>query len=263
MNQRVNFFVLGPLQVSVETSPIPMPAGKQRTLLAMLLLNVNEVVPVEELIDRLWDDDLPDRPRGALHTCLTRLRQALDSRGAGISELIQTSAAGYTIEVASDRLDLMRFRDLAAGARSAAERGDLEEESAALTQALSLWRGPVLTDVPSDALHRDLVPKVIEEWLRVLERWYMVNLSLGRHADLVGELRVLIRRYPFHERFWHQLMLALYRCGRQVEALEAYGEVSGSLRDELGVDPSQKLRDLHLAILRSDPGLEAADADTP
>src|SRR5919108_663927 len=143
------------------------------------------------------------------------------------------------------------------------ERGDLEREAAALAEALALWRGPVLTDVHSDALHRDLVPRLKEEWLRALERWHRVNLALGRHDELVGELRVLIRKYPFHERFWHQLMLALYRCGRQVEALEAYGEVSGYLRDELGVDPSRELRHLHTAILRSDPELAAAGAGIP
>jgi DNA-binding SARP family transcriptional activator len=263
MDQQVNFFILGPLEITVEASPIPIPAGRQRTLLAALLLQANEVVPVDELIDRLWDDHLPHRPRGALHTCLTRVRQALDKQGAGISELIQTSAAGYTIELAPDHLDLMRFRELAAGARAAAERGDFEQESAILAEALSLWRGPILTDVHSEAIHRDLVPRLTEEWLHVLERSHLVNLSLGKHTELVGELRVLSRRYPFHERFWHLLMLALYRCGRQVEALEAYSEVSGYLRDEMGVDPGQELQQLHMAILRSDPGLMTAGLGEP
>jgi DNA-binding SARP family transcriptional activator len=255
MDQQVNFFILGPLEITVEASPIPIPAGRQRTLLAALLLQANEVVPVDELIDRLWDDQLPHRPRGALHTCLTRVRQALDKQGAGISAVIQTSAAGYTIELAPDNLDLMRFRGLAARARCAAGRGDFEHESATLAEALSLWRGPILTDVHSEAIHRDLVPRLIEEWLHVLERSLMVNLSLGKHTELIGELRVLIRKYPFHERFWHLFMVALYRCGRQVEALEAYSEVSGYLRDEMGVDPGQELQQLHMAILRSDPGL--------
>ncbi|HEU5159750.1 MAG TPA: AfsR/SARP family transcriptional regulator [Streptosporangiaceae bacterium] len=259
MDRLVNFFVLGPLMVTIDSSPVPIPAGRQRALLAALLLKANEVVPVDELIDRLWDDDLPHRPRGALHTCLTRVRQALDGQGAGVSELIQTSAAGYMIELSADHLDLLRFRNLAASARSAAERGDLQQESATLAQALSLWRGPVLTDVRSAAIHRDLVPKLTEEWLHVLERWHMVSFALGRHPELVGELRFLVRKYPFHERFWHLLVLALYRCGRQVEALQAYGEVSGYLREELGVDPGEELRRLHLAILRGDPRLMTAD----
>jgi DNA-binding SARP family transcriptional activator len=251
----VDFYILGPLHVAMGSRSIPIPSGKQRILLATLLLNANEIVSVEELIDRLWDSAVPCRPRSALQTYLTRLRRLLDQHHDGLSKIVHTTAAGYLLEVPPARLDLARFRQLVQCGRAAAERGDPVVESAALTEALSLWRGPVLPDVRSDSLHRDVVPKLTEEWLRTLERRYEVDLALGRHDELVGELRVLANRYPFRERFWRQLMLALYRSDRQVEALGAYREVSMHLREELGIDPSAELRRLHLAILRSDVNL--------
>jgi DNA-binding SARP family transcriptional activator len=251
----LEFRILGPLEVAVETRRVPVAAGKQRVLLATLLLSANRIVPLEELTERLWGGDPPRRPRGALHTYVTRLRQTLDRYGEAPGP-IRTSAAGYGIEVTS--LDLIRFRELVGEARAAGERGDLAAESAGLTQALALWRGPILPDVRSDSLHRDVVPSLIEEHLRTLERRCEVDLALGRHDRLVGELRALTGKHPFHERFWAQLMLALYRSGRTAEALETYGEVAAALRDRLGVSPGPEIRDLHIAILRDDPRLSCA-----
>jgi DNA-binding SARP family transcriptional activator len=254
----LEFRILGPLEVAVETRHIPVAAGKQRVLLATLLLSANRTVPLEELTERLWGGDPPRRPRGAVHTYVTRLRQTLDRCGESPERrdgLIRTSAAGYGIEVTS--LDLIRFRELVGAARAAGERGDLAAESIGLTQALALWRGPILPDVRSDSLHRDVVPSLIEEHLRTLERRCEVDLALGRHDRLVGELRTLTGRHPFHERFWAQLMLALYRSGRTAEALETYGEVATALRDRLGISPGPEIRDLHTAILRDDPRLSS------
>ncbi len=249
-----DFRVLGPLEVTVGTRRVAVAAGKQRVLLATLLLSANQIVPVDELADRLWGGDRPRGPRGALQTYVTRLRQTLDPGGAAP---IHTSAAGYGIEVASAGLDLIRFREMAGRARTAGARGDLAAESAGLNEALALWRGPILPDVRSDSLHRDVVPSLTEEHLRTLERRHEVDLALGRHDRLVGELRALTGRHPFHERFWGQLMVALYRCGRPAEALEAYGEVTASLRRGLGVCPGPEVRDLHVAILRDDPRLSS------
>jgi DNA-binding SARP family transcriptional activator len=253
----LDFRILGPLEVSAGARRVPVAAGKQRTLLATLLLSANRTVPIEELTDRLWCGDPPRGPRGALHTYVTRLRQTLDRHTAGGSGLISTSPAGYGIEVDAGGLDLIRFRTMVAEARAAGRRGDLVTESAGLTAALSLWRGPVLSDVRSESLHRDVVPSLVEEHLRTLERRHEVDLALGRHDRLVGELRALTGKHPFHERFWGQLMVALYRCGRPAEALEAYGEVSASLRRRLGVCPGPEVRELHTAILRGDPRLSS------
>ncbi|MEV0405781.1 AfsR/SARP family transcriptional regulator [Actinoallomurus sp. NPDC050550] len=249
------FRVLGPLEATVNGCQVTVPAGKQRTLLATLLLGANQVVSLDELTERLWDDAPPRRPRGALHTYVTRLRQMLDRHGPGTGDLIRTAAAGYLIEVSD--LDLTRFRRLVAEARAASERGDLASESDALTEGLALWRGPVLHDVRSDSLHRDVVPSLTEEHLRALDRRQEVDLALGRHARLVGELRALTARYPLHERFWRHLMLALHGCGRSAEALEAYGMASACLRDRLGVCPGPETRDLHTAILRGAPPMSA------
>jgi DNA-binding SARP family transcriptional activator len=257
----LDFRILGPLEVAIGARRVPVAAGKQRVLLATLLLSANHTVPVEELTERLWGGEPPRAPRGALHTYVTRLRQTLDPADAseerGGGGPIRTSAAGYGIEVPATGLDLIRFRAMVGAARTAGEHGNLAAESAGLTQALALWRGPVLPDVRSDSLHRDVVPSLVEEHLRTLERRHEVDLALGRHDRLVGELRALTGRHPFHERFWGQLMVALYRCGRPAEALEAYGEVTASLRRRLGVCPGPEVRDLHIAILRDDPRLSS------
>jgi DNA-binding SARP family transcriptional activator len=244
------FRVLGPLEAVLDGCRVTVPAGKQRTLLATLLLAANQVVSFDELTERLWDEAPPRRPRGALHTYVTRLRQTLDRHGPGAGDLIRTSVAGYLIEVSD--LDLARFRRLVAQGRAAGRRGDLVAESDALAEGLSLWRGPVLSDVRSDSLHRDVVPSLTEERLRAIERRQEVDLALGRHERLVGELRALTGKYPLHERFWRHLMLALHGCGRSAEALEAYGLASACLRDRLGVIPGRETRDLHVAILRGE-----------
>lgn len=249
----LEFRVLGPLEVAIGARRVRVAAGKQRVLLATLLLSANHIVPLEELTERLWGADPPRRPRGAVQTNVTRLRQTLDRH----ADVIRTSAAGYGVELTAAGLDLIRFRALVAEARAKGERGDLAAESAGLREALALWRGPILPDVRSDSLHRDIVPSLVEEHLRTLERRHEVELALGRHEGLVGELRALTGKHPHHERFWSQLMRALCRCGRPAAALEAYGEIADSLRRVLGVCPGPEIRDLHTAILRDDPRLSA------
>ncbi|PRX98048.1 AfsR/SARP family transcriptional regulator [Allonocardiopsis opalescens] len=249
---RIEFGVLGPFEAVFDGRRIPIPRGRQRVLLASLVLNANDVVSVDELLERLWGDRLPSRPRGALQTCLTRLRHWLDAYAEGASELVRTSSAGYVMELPDHSVDLLRARRLLREAEAAAGRGDLLGQSIALTAVLGLWRGAVLSDVRSDSLHRDVVPRLAEEYLRALEWRCEVGLALGRHDELVGDLVAVTRRYPFQERFWQQLMIALCRCGRQVEALAAYRQVSTHLRDEIGIDPGPELRKLHVAILRND-----------
>ena len=173
----LDFRILGPLEVTFDARRIPVAAGKQRVLLATLLLSANQIVSLEELTERLWGGDPPRCPRGALHTYVTRLRQTLGRHENGHGDLVRTSAAGYGIEVSRARLDLLRFRAMVRGARTAGAAGDLAAESTGLTEALSLWRGPVLPDVRSDSLHRDVVPSLIEEHLRTLERRHEVDLA--------------------------------------------------------------------------------------
>ncbi|QUQ69785.1 AfsR/SARP family transcriptional regulator [Kutzneria sp. CA-103260] len=246
----MEFRILGPLEVVVDGQVAPIGAAKHRTLLACLLLRANRVVSVEELVDRIWDGDTPHRSKATLQTYVMRLRQVL-----GDPSVIRTAADGYLITVDANHLDLLRFTELAAAAQSTLASGDLPTAAELYGQALGLWRGQPLVDVPSDVLHREEIQRLVEQRLEVLERRIEVELSLGRHTDLIPMLRAVTGEHPFQEQFWGQLMLALHRSGRQVEALEAFRQVSRLLAEELGVGPGERLRALHQAVLRDDPGL--------
>ncbi|WP_167974094.1 AfsR/SARP family transcriptional regulator, partial [Lentzea indica] len=231
---RVEYRVLGPLEVLVDGEPVSVPAGRSRVLLATLLLRANEFVSVDELVERVWDGEPPaaDRAHKTLQMVVTRLRQSL-----GEANCVRTSSRGYSAVVEPEQLDLARFRALVAqGERRA---------------ALELWRGPVLANVVSESLHREDVPRLTEERLVVLEQ--RIDEDLARATDvLVPELRLLVRQHPLRETFWAQLMLALHRAGQQAEALTVYQEIRKRLADELGVDPGQRLREAHEQVLRGD-----------
>jgi DNA-binding SARP family transcriptional activator/tetratricopeptide (TPR) repeat protein len=237
--------------VTCDACPVAVPGARQQVLLARLLLDANRVVARDELVDSVWDVDHPDNAHGDLHTVVLRLRRALARSGRPVP--IVTQSGGYSIEVAEDALDLDRFNGLVEQARGV---GDAPERVADLLQeALRLWRGEPLADVPSERLHREVVPVLIERRLAAMESCINAKLRLGRHGEVVGELSELTTRYPLRERFWVQRMLALYRCGRQAEALECYRAVSALLSEDLGVDPSPEVRELHARILRADPSL--------
>jgi DNA-binding SARP family transcriptional activator len=247
----VAFRVLGPLEVVNGGRPVPVPPGKQRVVLAALLLRANRTVSITDLTDQLWDGAAPFDSRGAVQKYVMRLRQAL----SGTDVSIQTEPDGYRIELLPGQLDLDRSDALVHQGRRAAEQGDDRAASAALADALQLWRAvPPLTNVASPALHRNEVPRLVERYLQALELRIDVDLRLGRHAELSEELIGLVLSYPLRERFWAQWMRALHATGRQGEALEAYREVTRLLADELGIDPGPELRAAHEQILRrTDP----------
>jgi DNA-binding SARP family transcriptional activator len=248
------FRVLGPLEFSFEGRAVTLSSGKQRTLLAALLLNANMTVSLDQLIHWLWDSDPPERPRSALHTYMARLRRHLRTPAspAEPGPRIHTSAAGYRIEIADDMLDLLRFRDLRSRAAWVRKQGRPEAEADLLAEALALWRGPLLSEIGSESLRHEVIPGLNEELLQALDRHHEVRLELGRHGALIGELRTLIRRFPFHERLWYHLMAALHRSGRRAEAIQTFDEVSAYLRDQLGITPSRELHALRAAILDGD-----------
>jgi DNA-binding SARP family transcriptional activator/tetratricopeptide (TPR) repeat protein len=239
MGNELEFRLLGPLEVRRDGTPVPLTAAKTRVLLAALLVDTNRTVPVSTLVERLWGADVPAEPRNTLQKQVARLRQALGPSA------ITTRPDGYLIEVPDDALDTLRFEALTRSARSAPP----ERASALLAQALDLWRGDPLADVPSEALHQEFVPVWTERRLAALEQRVEADLLLGRHDDLTTELSELTTRHPLRERFWAQRMLALYRSGRQAEALDSYQHLSRTLADELGTDPSPDLRELHQQIL--------------
>ncbi|MFD9699158.1 BTAD domain-containing putative transcriptional regulator [Lentzea sp. NPDC059081] len=226
--------VLGPLEVRFDGEPIAVPAGKGRVLLATLLLRPNQFVSVDELVERLWEGapSSIDRAAKTLQMTVARLRQSL-----GPANCVVTTTNGYLAQV--ENLDLLRFRALA------------DQPHA----ALALWRGAPLSNVKSDSLHREEVPRLVEEQLSVLEDRIDNDLADGRAEGLVVELRALTASHPLRERFWAQLMVALYRSGRQAGALDAFHQVRELLANELGIDPGVALRDLHQSILRADPEL--------
>lgn len=258
MAEKLVFRVLGSLEVRRGDTLIPIRAGKHRALLASLLVSPNRLVPVDQLCERLWGDDLPRTARATLTTYVMRLRRALAQPGTRPDHLesagpIRTRPEGYLIEVDPDQLDLLRFQRLLAQADQQAD--DPAAASATLAKALSLWRGPALVDVPSDSLHREVTPRWEEQRLRALERRIDADLALGRHAELVGELTALTTEHPLRERFWYQLMLALVRSHRPSDALDAYTRLRAFLIDTMGLEPSPEIRELHQRILAEDAAL--------
>jgi DNA-binding SARP family transcriptional activator len=242
--------VLGPLEVTDGRRRVRIPSAKQRMLLAALLLRAGELVTLDELAEAIWGDALPDDPRKVVQTYISRLRQLLGDAG-----LIDSRPVGYVLTVARDEVDLGRFEMLLEQAREAADGGDRHREAALLREALGLWRGEPLADMSSAAMHREVVARLAEQRLEALHRRIEAELALGRHTELVAQLRALTERHPLREQLWAQLMTALYRCGRQADALAAYQRVRGLLAEELGMDPGPELRALHQAILTGDPAL--------
>jgi DNA-binding SARP family transcriptional activator len=242
------FLILGALTISDGNESVVLRPSKPATLLAALMLRPNDVVSVISLQRALWGDHPPANARTMLHTCVLRLRRLLADFGIA-AHAIETVPGGYRFPATAATLDLVQFRDLV---RSAGAADDPGEELRLLTEALALWRGTPLTNIRSDTLERDEVPRLTEEWLRVTERRFEIEMSLGRHRQILPELRALGAAHPGHEPFWKQLIEALYRADRQADALAEYRTVKAYLRGELGVDPSQMLQSLELRILRGE-----------
>ncbi|MDN3354459.1 BTAD domain-containing putative transcriptional regulator [Actinomadura sp. DC4] len=247
--RRFEFGLLGPLTVTYDGAPVQVKAARQRALLASLLVDANQIVPADELIARVWRTGSTENARANLHTYVMRLRRVLAGGGAPVP--IMTRPEGYLIEVPDDALDLYRFDVLVDEAKTA----EPARASALLDEALTLWSGAPLSDVSSEFLHREIVPGLAERRPLALEAYVDAELALGRHHDLLVRLRDLTARHPLRERFWTQRMIALYRCGRQAEALECFRTVGALLAEELGVEPGAELQELHQAILAGDPRL--------
>ena len=246
------FRILGPLEVE-NVSDLGGP--KPRTLLARLLLEPNRVVTYDELIEAVWPDEPPRRARHTLQVYVSSLRRALGE------DRIRSDASGYSARVGPDELDLSRFEQLSAEGRTLMRSGDAEGALSRLAEALSLWRGSPLADVaPALEIER---ARLEELGLAVEEEELDAALALGRYEEVVPQVEALVRRHPTRERLRRQLMLALYRSGRQAEALEAYRDARRTLVEELGLEPGAELRELEAAILRQDPALAPAPVKPP
>ena len=257
---RTDFGLLGPLTVRRDGLAVEVAAGRQRALLAALLLNAGRVIPADELIEVLWDAAPPVAARASLHNYVMRLRRALGDDG---HRQISTCPRGYMISVEPDGLDVDRFKALAGAARTAARAGSWETAAARLRDALSLWRGQPLADVGSETLALREVPRLEEMRLQALEARIGADLHLGRHTEVITELWHLVARHPLREHLHSQLMLALYRDGRRAEALAAYKHARHVLVEELGAEPGTTLRELHQRILAADATLASPDPSEP
>jgi len=254
----MEFGILGPIEIRADGRPVPLEGPKQRALLAILLLRRGHVVPVERLIDDLWGGLPPSAAHNLLWVHVARLRKVLEpgrAKGAP-SSLLVTQVHGYRLDIEPNDLDLERFERLVAEGREALARGAAEEAGLLLRQALDLWRGPPLADLAAEPFARGHVVRLEERRLSTLEDRIRADLAAGRHDDLAGELEALIAAHPLRERLRGQLMLALYRAGRQADALEVYRRTQQYLAEELGIDPGAELQRLEQAVLTHDPDLE-------
>ena len=241
--REMEFRILGVLEVREGESRIPLGAGKQRALLVLLLLHANEVVATERLIDELWGESPPETARKAVQVYVTRLRKVVGA------ERIRTHEPGYVLELDSDDLDLHRFERLVEEARQMRQDGEDARATEVLREALALWNGPPLADFTYEPFALTEIPRLEELRLGAPEERIDADLALGHGADLVGELEALVAQHPYRERLRGQLMLALYRDGRQADALALYQETRKLLVDELGIEPSPALQRLEGAIL--------------
>lgn len=251
--EQVEFRLLGPLEVTRGRAAVPLAGARQRTLLAFLLLHANELVSRERLVDCLWGERPPETAANALQVAVHGLRRLLGA------ERVETRGSGYLLRVEPSELDLGRFRELVARARSATGPAAAAES---LGEALALWRGPPLADIAEAPFARIEIGRLEEERLAALETRIDAELALAHHAELVGELEALVAEHPYRERLRVMLMLALYRSGRQAEALDAYQGARRALVDDLGVEPGPELQELERAILRQDPSLQPAPPRT-
>jgi DNA-binding SARP family transcriptional activator/ABC-type branched-subunit amino acid transport system substrate-binding protein len=246
----MEFRVLGRLEVRDTDGELAPGGGKQRALLAVLLIHAGEVVSTERLIDALWGERPPPSALNSIHVYVSQLRRAL-----GDGRLV-TRGRGYALELQPGELDRDRFERLLADGRAQLRAGDSEGAAATFREALDLWRGPALADFAYESFAQPAIARLEELRLAALEERIEADLRLGRQAELAPELEALVLAHPLRERLREQLMLALYRCGRQADALDAYQHAWRTLREELGIEPGPALRELERSILTQDAALQ-------
>jgi DNA-binding SARP family transcriptional activator len=244
------FLLLGPLEASVDGRTVDLPGGKPGALLARLILDSGRVVAVETLVDSLWGERAPPSAQKVLQVYVSQLRKAIGSRQ------IETRAPGYLLRAERGDNDLGRFEDLVGQAR---DELDAQRRARLLNEALGLWRGQPLAEFRDEPFAAPAARRLEELRLGALEQRIDAELELGQHTRLVAELEALVEQEPLREWSRRQLMLALYRSGRQAEALERYREGRALMVDELGIEPGPSLQQLERAILRHDPELEQRD----
>ncbi|MCK0173604.1 BTAD domain-containing putative transcriptional regulator [Mycolicibacterium sp. F2034L] len=247
----LDFGLLGPLQLVIDGVDTPLGTPKQRAVLAMLLINRNRAVSVDSLTDALWADSPPAGARASLHSYVSNLRKLLAVPDARSS--LASAPPGYRLTVPEGHCDLDRFVAARSNAAQAAAANRFEAAARELTEALALWRGPVLDDLRSFTFAEAFATALAEDRLSAVTARAEAELVCGRAATLIGELEMLTAEHPYREPLWTQLISAYYVCERQSDALDAYQRLRSTLADDLGVDPGPSLRALHEKILRQEP----------
>ncbi|SCF35251.1 DNA-binding transcriptional activator of the SARP family [Micromonospora viridifaciens] len=250
--------ILGPLAATHHGQPVVPTAVKPRTVLAVLAVNANDVVPVDVLISELWSDSPPRHARTTIQTYVLGLRKLMQSAAAAVGkaddskQVLVTTPAGYLLRVPRDSVDAGHFERLANIGYRARERQEHAAAARAFAEALSWWRGPALVDVQAGRRLRLYAQRLSEGRLNALSCRIEADVRLGRHHELIGELSVITSQHPTHEGLVAHLMLALYRSGRRCEALEAYQRLRANLTSQRGLEPSPALRRLHRSMLSAD-----------
>ena len=243
----MEFTVLGALEATHDGRPVSLGRRRERCLLGILLLEAGTAIPVERLVELLWEDEPPRTVHATLRTHVSRLREHVDpGHNGALGITVRRTGDAYTAQVNRDRVDALRFCDAVEFAR------DLEpadKRAGAVRDALKWWHGPLLAGELTTSLRDRLEPPWTERRLAAVEMAIEADLDAGRHRQVIGELRTLTAEHPLRERFTAMLMLALCRDGRQADALDAFGRLTHRLRDELGLDPNPGIRRLHLRIL--------------
>jgi DNA-binding SARP family transcriptional activator len=245
--------MLGPLQASANGADLPLGAAKQRAVLAILLINRNRIVPIDSLIDAVWQEQPPPEVRGSLHAHISRLRRLVSGAGVDPAAIVVSARPGYRLNVPDEACDLGRFAIEQKAGIGAAAGGRFEEASAHLSAALSEWRGPVLEDLRDFPFVGAFAAALTEDKLVALTARAEAEIACGRTHSIISELEALVVEHPYREPLWAQLITAYYLAERQYDALETYGRLKTMLADDLGIDPGPTLRGLHQRILRQEP----------
>ncbi|MEU4620041.1 BTAD domain-containing putative transcriptional regulator [Actinoplanes sp. NPDC023801] len=255
----MEFRVLGPLQVHGNSGPLPLRGPREQRILAVLLLNHDRLVPLDQLIKAVWDDNPPATAGTQVRNRVSELRRTWAVAVARPDDVLVTEGSGYLLRLSDHTLDLTVYERQVVAARAAMRAGDRPSALRLLRSALGQWRGPAFAGVGGGMIDA-AAARWEEHRLSAVEECLGLELDLGRHTHIVDEVTALAEEHPFRERFVHQLMLALYRSGRQADALSAYQRYAERLRDELGLDPGPELGKLHEAVLRRSPGIDAPPA---
>lgn len=255
----MRYEILGPLRVVGDDGGRFINSQKIETLLSTLLVREGQLVPTDQLIVEIWGQDPPAKVIASIHVYISQLRKYLCGAGAVRSPIV-TRPSGYLLRAGADELDVRSFHHLARIGRAHVKEQRFEQAAESLSAALALWRGPVLGDVRGGPIIRGYVTWLTEARAECIELLIEAQLGMGMHRELVGWLYSLTVEYPLREVFYQQLMLALYRCGRQADALKAYQTVRSMLRDELGLEPCRELQRIQHAILTADVCLDELTA---